>query len=197
MQAPALLDTFNPAGIFLYPFPDLCVGTILSFRFNAVVVVVISVVTFIWGTLWKIHEFNLGQVDSNPSCRSVSRTIDWTMTHQNSFASVITKGMNTYVNGTFQSFFNKVTTLCKNIASLWDALCVVWWGGKRIWIQFKMIKMWKGLKTFCQHCISASELSMSTFWLHSGRRADTKNEYDKLEKIFKLQIIYDPLLMLY
>ena len=112
IEATVFLGTFNAADMFWYPFPDLCLDTILSWP--------IPPTSFLQPLLWHAlstvgpyidrcvpfqiisNQLNLPQVDSNQVVET--RMINGNRMHLSSISSLIAKGLNTYVNKVFQFF---------------------------------------------------------------------------------------------
>ena len=107
-EATVFLGTFNATAIFWYPFPDLCLDTIMSQRstdnsFNLYGLVLALTCTVICGTLHRqvcafpnhvqSKEFTTGGLQS--SCRNTSRMINGSRMHLSSISSLIAKGQNT------------------------------------------------------------------------------------------------------
>lgn len=103
---------------------------------------------------YKLLPFeNDGQ--SRASCRSNLRTID------RSRVSVITKSLNTCVNGIFQSLQKPVFSL-----SLWKILCRMMRG---VMDPFWNIKMWETLKTL-KPSVRTVNLKICTLWKQKRAR---------------------------
>ena len=119
MEATVFLGTFNAAETFWYPYPDLCLDTIIS-RFSAdnsfrpYGLVFSSSCTVNCGTLYRpacafpSHvqsiEFTTGGLQS--SWRHISRMINGNRMHLRYILSLIAKGKNSYVNKVFMFIFN-------------------------------------------------------------------------------------------
>ena len=129
IEASVVIATSNPAEMFQYPSPDLCLDTILSRRstensFNFMAWFGLWCALSAVGPLYRqvcafpnhiqSTEFTTGGLQS--SCRNISRMISWNRMHLSSILSVRAKAMNTYVHDLcliFNTFAKKNIILSK------------------------------------------------------------------------------------